>query len=73
MALFIALCPDSPYYLITKGERDDAFISLSFLRGKCDNDVNEEFDELKASVDQSLKHSSSVLDIFLNRANRKGK
>lgn len=72
MVLFAFICPESPHFFIARGEREKAFKSLGFLRGKSCEDVKGELEEIQASVNESMKHSSSVLDIFRSRANRLG-
>lgn len=64
--------PESPHFYISKGRDADAIKSLKFLRGKSADGVQEEFDSIKASVEESMKNKGTVADIFNNKANTKG-
>lgn len=64
--------PDSPHFYIAKGRKSDAIKSLKFLRGKTTEGVQEEFDMIQASVEESMKNKGSVSDIFNNKGNVKG-
>lgn len=65
--------PDSPHYYISKGRKTDAIKSLQFLRGKSAEGVQEEYDSIQASVEESMKNKGTVADIFKNKGHVKGK
>lgn len=64
--------PDSPHYYISKGRKTDAIKSLQFLRGKSAEGVQEEYDSIQASVEESMKNKGTVADIFKNKGHVKG-
>lgn len=64
--------PDSPHFYISKGRKADAIKSLQYLRGKTSEGVQEEFDTISASVEESMKNKGNVGDIFNNKGNLKG-
>lgn len=39
--------PESPYYLLVKGQKEDAIKSLARLRGKSEAGVQKEADEMQ--------------------------
>lgn len=65
--------PDTPAFYISKGRRADAIKALKYLRGKSTEGVQEELDQITASVEESMKNKGSVADIFNNKGNTKGK
>lgn len=64
--------PDSPHYYIQKGQEENAVKSLKFLRGKSTEGVQQELDEIRATVEESMKNKATVRDVFSNTANKKG-
>lgn len=72
MATFYFM-PDSPHFYVSKGRKQDAIKSLKYLRGKTSEGVQEEMDQITASVEESMKNKGSVADIFNNSGNVKGK
>lgn len=63
--------PDSPHFYISKGRKADAIKSLKYLRGKSSEGVQEELDQITASVEESMKNKGSVADIFNSSGNVK--
>ncbi|KAL7041414.1 hypothetical protein ACKWTF_000763 [Chironomus riparius] len=63
--------PDSPHYYIQKGQEENAVKSLKFLRGKSTEGVQQELDEIRATVEESMKNKATVRDVFANAANKK--
>lgn len=64
--------PDSPHYYIQKGQEENAVKSLKFLRGKSTEGVQQELDEIRATVEESMKNKATIRDVFSNTANKKG-
>lgn len=71
-----SLMPDSPHYLIARGDRFAAVNALKFLRGGSSGSKNEEIlkeiDDIKLSVEESMSRKSSLLDMFRGKANLLG-
>lgn len=65
-ATFIFM-PETPAFLIAKGRKDDAIKSLKFLRGKSAEGVQEEYDAIQSSVEESMKNKGSARDIVTNK------
>lgn len=63
--------PDTPHFFIAKKRDADAIKSLQYLRGKSAEGVQEEYDTIKKSVDESMKNKGSIRDVFSNRGNVK--
>lgn len=62
--------PDSPHYLIARGDRFAAVNALKFLRGGSKNEeILSEIDDIKLSVEESMSHKSNLLDMFKGKAN----
>lgn len=62
--------PDSPHYLIARGDRFAAVNALKFLRGGSKNeDILKEIDDIKASVEESMSHKSNFFHMFKGKAN----
>ena len=63
--------PDSPHFYISKGRKADAIKSLKYLRGKSSEGVQEEMDQIEASVQEAMKNKGTVADIFKSKGNTK--
>lgn len=61
--------PESPYYYIMKNEEEDAKNSLRFFRGN--EDVEEEYIELKAAVERQISERGTWIDLLKIRSNRR--
>ncbi|CAH1118549.1 unnamed protein product [Phaedon cochleariae] len=61
--------PESPYYLLIKGNVEDATRSLRSLRRKLDVDV--ELETMKADVDRQMSEKGGYKDLFGVPANRR--
>lgn len=61
--------PESPYYLIMKGDFDQARRSLSFFRRQ--EEVDSELQRLTAAVEEQTKNTGRCLDLFTVKSNRK--
>lgn len=68
LILFVFM-PESPYFLIRKGNMEAAKKSLKWLRRK--DDVDEEFEVLKLNVERQLSEVGTWKDLVSIRANRK--
>jgi hypothetical protein len=64
--------PETPHYFVSKARDADAIKSLQYLRGKSSEGVQEEFDEIKKSVEESMKNKGTLRDIFSNKGYFKG-
>lgn len=61
--VLLFLIPETPRWYIAKGEKEKSKEALQWLRGK-DTDIEEEFNELKKSQEESDKTESSLGDLF---------
>lgn len=64
--------PETPNFLIAKGRKEDAINSLKFLRGKSTEGVQEEYDVIQSSVEESMKNKGSARDVVSNKGNLRG-
>ncbi|KAF5298932.1 hypothetical protein FQA39_LY11649 [Lamprigera yunnana] len=67
--LLLIFIPESPYYLIAKGEKDKAKKSLQILRWR--TDVEDELGLLESDVQRQISESALVKSLFNIRSNRK--
>ncbi|XP_036141578.1 facilitated trehalose transporter Tret1 isoform X1 [Monomorium pharaonis] len=65
------LMPESPYFLLRNGRRDDAVASLTKLRGKSKAIVQKEADEIQVILDENYKNQVSISVLFKVKANFK--
>lgn len=63
--------PESPYYLLKVGQREDAISSLARLRGKTAAGVLKEADEMQAAIDEAFRNEAKISDLFTIKANFK--
>jgi sugar porter (SP) family MFS transporter len=66
LIVFYIFIPESPYYLI-RTNKDHAQQALMKLRSKPQEAIQNELDEIKASVDESLANKASFMDIFKSK------
>ncbi|XP_026731345.1 facilitated trehalose transporter Tret1-like [Trichoplusia ni] len=62
--------PESPYFYIKSGQRQEAESSLKKLRGKAY--VREELESMNSLVTENMKEKGRWKDLFTVRGNRKG-
>uniref|UniRef100_A0A0A9YTX6 Facilitated trehalose transporter Tret1 n=1 Tax=Lygus hesperus TaxID=30085 RepID=A0A0A9YTX6_LYGHE len=55
------MIPESPYYYLKKGQREEAKESIVWLKGKCNDD---DLDILQKKVEEQMEMKGSFLDIF---------
>ncbi|XP_022201482.2 facilitated trehalose transporter Tret1 [Nilaparvata lugens] len=64
--------PESPYYLLMKGEEEKAGVALAWLRGESSPArVSEELQSMKMSVEKEMLRKGSWNDLVSTAANRK--
>ncbi|XP_076658262.1 facilitated trehalose transporter Tret1-2 homolog [Halictus rubicundus] len=63
--------PETPFYLLKVGKKEEALASLARLRGKSVSSVQKECDEIQAEVDESLRNVASIADLVRVKANLK--
>lgn len=63
--------PETPAFYIAKGDKDKAAESLSFLRGKTVEGIQEELQEITTTVEDSLKNRGTLVDLLRNKGNVK--
>lgn len=68
--ILFACMPETPYYLLMKGRKEDARVSLQRLRRK--NNVTAELETIEMYMEKQKDVSSKWVDLFKVRANRKG-
>ncbi|XP_055585571.1 facilitated trehalose transporter Tret1-like [Uranotaenia lowii] len=61
--------PETPHFYISKGNNEAAEKSLQYLRGKSLDDLQNEFNSIKFSVEQSMHNRGSVRDLFQDPVN----
>lgn len=64
-----AFAPESPYYYMMRGRREDARKSLTTLRRT--PNVEAELTQLEADVERQMSESGTWKDLFTSRSNRK--
>ncbi|KAF5298931.1 hypothetical protein FQA39_LY11648 [Lamprigera yunnana] len=65
----LIILPESPYYLIRKGEKAKAKKSLELLRWR--SDVEDELVILESDVQRQISESATIKDLFVIKSNRK--
>ncbi|KAL0125280.1 hypothetical protein PUN28_004423 [Cardiocondyla obscurior] len=65
------IMPESPYFLLSKGRRDEAVASLARLRSKSEAAVQKEADEIQEILDEAFKNQVSISDLFKVKVNFK--
>lgn len=68
-AISFMFMPESPYYYIGKGKREEATKSLAYLRGKSMAGVKDEIEEIEASVAEAMEQQGRFIDLFINKGN----
>ncbi|XP_024885505.1 facilitated trehalose transporter Tret1-2 homolog [Temnothorax curvispinosus] len=65
------MMPESPYFLLNQGRRDEAIASLAKLRSKSEAAVQKEADEIQVILDEAFKNQASISDLFKVKVNFK--
>lgn len=65
------LMPESPYWFIGKGRKEDAVKALCFIRGKSAEGVQDELTAIQVSVEESMRNKASLKDLFNSKGNVK--
>ncbi|KAF6210084.1 hypothetical protein GE061_015840 [Apolygus lucorum] len=70
IALFIALLfiPESPYFYLRKGQREDAKNSIIWLKGSCND---EDLKLIQTKVEEQMAMKGSFFDLFKTPASRR--
>ncbi|XP_066600235.1 uncharacterized protein [Prorops nasuta] len=70
---FVTFCfmPESPYFLLHVGRKQEAIESLAKFRGKKPDDVLEEAEEIERLVDEAYRDQKGFKELFTVKANRK--
>ncbi|XP_076178832.1 facilitated trehalose transporter Tret1-2 homolog [Ptiloglossa arizonensis] len=63
--------PESPYFLLKIGKREEAVAALARLRGKSAASVQKETDEMQAAVEEAFRTEATLSDLFNTKANFK--
>lgn len=65
------LMPESPYWYIAKGRKEEAINALRFVRGKSAEGVQDEMTSIQVSVEESMRNKGSFMDVFSTKGNVK--
>ncbi|XP_057340466.1 facilitated trehalose transporter Tret1-like isoform X1 [Microplitis mediator] len=68
--LFLPM-PESPHYLAAKGRTEEVIKVLARLRGKSEDAVRYEANEIEAAVRENLNRKATIMDLFKVKANLK--
>ncbi|XP_057339495.1 uncharacterized protein LOC130676995 [Microplitis mediator] len=69
--VFFFTMPESPYYLAAKGRKEEVISVLARLRGKSEDAVRIEADEIEATVQEAYNKEATITDLFTVKANFK--
>jgi SP family facilitated glucose transporter-like MFS transporter 8 len=61
--------PESPYYLLAKGKREEATKALQWLRGQSRVGVQAELNDIQAAVEEEMKNKSKLSDLIATKGN----
>ncbi|XP_024885552.1 facilitated trehalose transporter Tret1-like [Temnothorax curvispinosus] len=65
------MMPESPYFLLSQGRREEAIASLARLRSKSKAAVQKEADEIQVTLDEAFKNQARISDLFRVKVNLK--
>ncbi|XP_076750808.1 facilitated trehalose transporter Tret1 [Xylocopa sonorina] len=65
------MMPESPYFLLKVGKREEAIKALATLRSKSPAAVQKEADEMQAAVDEAFRDEVKLSDLFKVKSNCK--
>ncbi|XP_054270581.1 facilitated trehalose transporter Tret1-2 homolog [Macrosteles quadrilineatus] len=64
--------PESPYYFLMQGKKDEARESLRWLRGDAGKgELETEINKMEENVKSQMQNKGTMMDIFATHANRK--
>uniref|UniRef100_A0A1B6DZY0 Major facilitator superfamily (MFS) profile domain-containing protein n=1 Tax=Clastoptera arizonana TaxID=38151 RepID=A0A1B6DZY0_9HEMI len=70
--MFIII-PESPYYYMMRHREEDAFKSLTWLRGNiASTEIEAELNDISQGLQQQMEHKGGFKEIFRDKGNRKG-
>ncbi|XP_025421472.1 facilitated trehalose transporter Tret1-like [Sipha flava] len=68
-AVMFVCVPESPYYLLKKGRREDAGVALRWYRGHREGGVDAELRMMETNVRKDMENRSTFRELFTNRKN----
>lgn len=69
--IFFTFMPESPYHLCAVGEKEKAAKALMFFRGKSNDGVQKELEQIQCLMDEAAQQPSSMKEVFATPGRRK--
>lgn len=63
--------PESPYYLVSKGLKDNAILALRYLRQQNRDELNAELLQIQTTVEEMQLQRASIGEVFRSGGNRR--